>query len=80
MNPSNIKPSALGLYDVKDGADIRYLLRLRDIQFTAIAGLKYYPSEETKSIIRELSANHDKDIQSAAKKVLKAYEKSSKQQ
>lgn len=47
----------------------------RELKFTAIAGLKYYPSAEVTDIITSLAISADKDIQSAAKRTLKALTK-----
>ncbi len=44
----------------------------RELTFTAIYGLKYYPTEEVKHVITLLAADTDKDIQSAAKRALRA--------
>ena len=42
----------------------------REVMFTAIYGLKYYPSEEVRNVITSLAISADKDIQSAAKRTL----------
>lgn len=47
----------------------------RELTFTAINGLKYYPSAETVNVITSFATNADKDIQSAAKRILKALTK-----
>ncbi|MGN1155745.1 MAG: hypothetical protein ACI4TK_06175 [Agathobacter sp.] len=44
----------------------------RELKFTAIEGLKYYPSAETTDVITFLAASADKDIEAAAKRTLKA--------
>ena len=44
----------------------------RELIFTAIAGLKYYPSAEALDIITALAADSDPDIKVAAQKTLKA--------
>lgn len=44
----------------------------RELKFTAIEGLKNYPSEETIQIIASLVAGADKSIKAAANKTLKA--------
>ena len=43
----------------------------RELKFTAIDGLKYYPSAEVRDIITSLVTSTDKDIKSAAKRTLK---------
>ncbi len=47
----------------------------RELKFTAINGLKYYPTEEVRSIVASLANSADKDIESAAKRTLKALTK-----
>ena len=42
----------------------------REVMFTAIYGLKYYPLEEVRNVITSLAISADKDIQSAAKRTL----------
>lgn len=43
----------------------------RELKFTAIEGLKNYPSEETINVIASLAASEDNDIKTAAKRTLK---------
>lgn len=43
----------------------------RELKFTAIEGLKNYPSAETSNVIALLSTDKDNDIRVAAKKTLK---------
>lgn len=47
----------------------------RELKFTAIEGLKNYPSAETNDVIALLSVSTDNDIRTAAKKTLKALAK-----
>lgn len=47
----------------------------RELTFTAIYGLKYYPSEEVRDIIASLANSADKDIKLAAKRTLIALTK-----
>lgn len=47
----------------------------RQLLFTAIYGLKYYPSPEVENLIRSFLTNQDKDIALAAKKTMKVLEK-----
>jgi hypothetical protein len=44
----------------------------RELKFTAINGLKYFPSRETKALIEPLTNSENKDIRSAAQKSLTA--------
>lgn len=48
----------------------------RELRFTAIAGLKYYPSAETTEIINQYTTDADSDIRTAAKRTLKSLVKS----
>lgn len=43
----------------------------RELKFTAIERLKYYPSEETTDIITSFASSEDKDIKAVAKRTLK---------
>ena len=43
----------------------------RQIKFSAIAGLKYYPCDKIKKMLTECSDDADKDFAQAAKKVVK---------
>ncbi len=47
----------------------------RELKFTAITGLKYYPSVKNIELIKQYSEDADKDIRACAKKTLKAYSK-----
>ena len=47
----------------------------RELQFTAIAGLKYYPSDDVLEILRPYCFSSDVDIRMAATKTVKAIEK-----
>lgn len=63
----------VGIYD---GSDVPFYPPLefikRELRFTAIDGLKYYPSSEVIGIIKSFTASADKDIRTAAKRTLKA--------
>lgn len=43
----------------------------RELTFTAIDGLQYYPSKEAIDVIKSFASSKDNDIRSAAKKTLK---------
>lgn len=47
----------------------------RELTFTAINGLKYYPSAKVIGVITSLTSNSDKDIKLAAKRSLMALTK-----
>ena len=47
----------------------------RELKFTAIDGLKHYPSPENIELIKKYAADVDKDIKACANKTLKAYSK-----
>lgn len=44
----------------------------RELMFTAILSLKYYPSREAKMLIETFANSKDRDVKAAAKKTLKA--------
>lgn len=48
---------------------------MRELRFTAIAGLKYFPSPQVRDIIKGLAADTDRDISMAAKKTLRSFRK-----
>lgn len=47
----------------------------RELKFTALDGLKYYPTYETIEIVKQHTLNSDQDIKMVAKKTLKILEK-----
>ena len=47
----------------------------RELKFTAITCLKYYPSVKNIELIKQYSEDADKDIRACAKKTLKAFSK-----
>lgn len=47
----------------------------RELRFTAITGLKYYPSDKNIELIKPYSKDTDKDVKACAQKTLKAYSK-----
>lgn len=62
----------VGIYDSEQPYFPSLEFMKRELIFTAIDGLKYYPSAEVRDIIISLATSADKDIQSAAKRTLKA--------
>lgn len=60
----------VGIYDDKQQYFPPLEFMKRELTFTAIHGLKYYPSEEVKHVITPLTASADKDIEAAAKRTL----------
>lgn len=65
----------VGIYDDKQQYFPSFEFMKRELTFTAIYGLKYYPSEEVKHVITSLAASTDKDIEAAAKRTLIALTK-----
>lgn len=63
----------VGIYD---GSDAPFYPPLeiikRELKFTAIDGLKYFPSSEAVGIIESFAVSADQDIRAAAKRTLKA--------
>lgn len=47
----------------------------RELVFTAINGLKYFPSAEARDVVASLAASEDKDVRSAAERTLRALTK-----
>ena len=64
-----------GIYDSEEPYFPPLEFMKRELLFTAINGLKYYPSPEVREIITSLAASADKDIKSAAKRTLIALTK-----
>ena len=65
----------VGIYDDKQQYFPSFEFMKRELTFTAIYGLKYYPSEEASNIIMSLATSTDKDIKLAAKRTLIALTK-----
>lgn len=61
----------IGIYDGDCQFDRMLNFMNRELKFTAIDGLKYYPSAEVREIITSFANSADKDIKSAAKRTLK---------
>lgn len=69
-------PDSISAQSVELQEDITLLPFIkRQLQFTAIDGLKYYPSSETTRIIQQYMASSDSDIRMAAKRTLKVLKK-----
>lgn len=65
----------VGIYDSAQPYFPPFETIKRELIFTAIAGLKYYPSDEVKKIITSFINSTDEDIKSAAKRTLIALTK-----
>lgn len=61
----------VGIYDSEQPYFPPLEFMRRELTFTAINGLKYYPSAETMNVITSFAASADKDIRLAAKRTLK---------
>ena len=63
----------VGIYD---GGDVPFYPPLeaikRELRFTAINGLKYFPTSEAIAVIKSFAASADQDIRTAANKTLEA--------
>lgn len=75
LDGSDITAESVGLPADADGYYPSLDFIKRQIKFSAIAGLKYYPCDKVKKLLTECSADADKDIAQAAKKVMKYWEK-----
>lgn len=65
----------VGIYDSEQPYFPSLEFMKRELTFTAIDGLKYYPSAEVRGIIASLATSADKDIKLAAKRTLIALTK-----
>ena len=65
----------VGIYDSEQQYFPSLEFMKRELKFTAIAGLKYYPSAEVRGVIASLANSTDKDIKLAAKRTLIALTK-----
>ena len=65
----------VGIYDIEQPYFPSLEFMRRELLFTAINGLKYYPSAEAIDVITSLTTSPDKDIKSAAKRTLIALTK-----
>ena len=71
LDGSDITAESVGLLADAEGYYPSLDFIKRQIKFSAIAGLKYYPCDKVKKLLMEYSADADKDIAQAAKKVVK---------
>lgn len=75
LNDSTVTAQSVGIYE-GDGIFYPSLESIKhELKFTAIDGLKYYPSTETISFIEQLTADSDLNIKMAAKKTLEKIKK-----
>lgn len=65
----------VGIYDNEQHYFPPFESMKRELKFTAILGLKYYPSAEVMNIITSLATSTDEDIKLAAKRTLIALTK-----
>ncbi len=65
----------VGIYDREQPYFPSLEFMKRELTFTAIYGLKHYPTEEVKRVISSLAVSADKDLASAAKRTLAALTK-----
>ena len=72
LDGSKITAESVGLPPEEEN---RFPFIRRELKFTAIEGLKYYPTERNTALIRSYTNDPDKDISMAAKKTSKYWEK-----
>ena len=72
-----LEDKGFGISDDKCSSIFVYIKR--ELLFTALEGLKYYPSPDVKSIIQPYTESLDVDIRIAARKTMKVIEKYSKE-
>ena len=65
----------VGIYDSEKPYFPSFEFMKRELTFTAIDGLKYYPSAEVMEIITSFANSTDKDIKAAAERTLTALNK-----
>lgn len=70
-NSDQLTIQDVGLYDSEEKVYPPLEFIQRELKFTAIDGLKYYPSLETRDIIESFLVGTDENIQSAARRTLK---------
>ena len=73
--PDDFEEQDLGVIGESDRIPARMEWRKRQLMFTAIHGLRYYPSERSEQILHQFLASQDRDFQVAAKKTLDYMEK-----
>lgn len=72
LDGSKITAESVGLPPEEEN---RFPFIRRELKFTAIEGLKYYPTERNTALIRSYTNDPDKDISMAVKKTSKYWEK-----
>ena len=72
LDGSKITAESVGLPPEEEH---RFPFIRRELKFTAIEGLKYYPTERNTALIRSYTNDPDKDISMAAKKTSNYWEK-----
>ena len=77
MDSTNITSESVGLPAQSENYYPPLSFIRRELKFTAIDSLKYYPSENTIKLIKSCMNDSDKDICSAAKKTFRFLEKHS---
>lgn len=68
LSDNNITEKDVGFQDNCDKCYPLISFINRELRFTAIHGLKYYPSKNTEEIIKRYTTNSDQDVRDAAKK------------
>lgn len=74
LEGSEITLENVGLGDNEDGFYPNLNSIRRELKFTALEGLKYFPSVDIMELVKPYAINEDPDIKVAAKKTLKVIE------
>lgn len=76
LDGSSITAGSIGLYDDENRPFYPSLaFVIRELKFTAIDGLKYYPSIEIIELIKQYTIDSDLDVRTAAKRTMRVLEK-----
>lgn len=76
LDESSITAESIGLYDEENRPFFPSLASVRrELKFTAIDGLRYYPSIEIMELIKPYTIDSDLDVRAAAERTVKALEK-----
>ena len=73
LDGSGMTAESVGLPADTEGYYLSLDFIKRQVKFSAIAGLKYYPCDKVKKLMIGCSVDADKDIAQAAKKVMKCW-------
>ena len=74
LKPVSLTASEFGLESDERGK-LRFEKICRELMFTALGGLKYYPSAKNMDLLRDYVVHDDADIRAAAKKSIEYMQK-----